>query len=112
MTPLGLRAGHVVVSACFGVCLFACLGACFVLSFMAENHSHVAQADLCILCTWRLPREIIFVAWHKAFMGCAMLKEIAVPPTLPYIASFLDCTWLTGLNLMPGERTTWRGPLC
>ena len=45
-------------------------------------------------------------------MGCAILKEMEVPPTLRYIASkaFLDCTLLTSLNLMPGQRTTWRGP--
>ena len=38
-------------------------------------------------------------------MDCAILKEIDVPPTLRYIASkaFLDCTCLTGLNLMRGE---------
>ena len=45
-------------------------------------------------------------------MGCAILKEIEAPPTLRYIANkaFLHCTWLTGLKLMPGKRTTWRGP--
>ena len=45
-------------------------------------------------------------------MGCAVLREIAVPPPLLYIASkaFFDCTLLTNLELMPGERTTWRGP--
>ena len=62
-----------------------------------------------------LPKTLhtIQVTIHvKAFMGCAILQEIEVPPTLRYIANkaFLDCTWLTGLTLMPGERTTWRGP--
>ena len=48
----------------------------------------------------------------KTFMDCAILREIEVPPTLRYIASkaFLDCTLLTNLTLMPGKRTTWRGP--
>lgn len=44
-------------------------------------------------------------------MNCAVLKEIAIPPSLLYIASraFLDCTLLGRITKLPGKRTTWRG---
>ena len=46
----------------------------------------------------------------KAFMNCAALVELAIPPSLKYIGSwaFLDCTALRRLVKMPGTRK-WRG---
>ena len=42
----------------------------------------------------------------KAFVNCAALQELAIPPSLHYIAckAFLDCTVLRGLTQMPGQR--------
>ena len=42
----------------------------------------------------------------KAFMNCAALVELAIPPSLKYIGSraFLDCTALRRLVKMPGTR--------
>ena len=47
---------------------------------------------------------------RKAFMNCAALVELAIPPLLKYIGSraFLDCTALKRLAKMPG-RHKWRG---
>ena len=49
---------------------------------------------------------------RKSFHGPRRTYEVEVPPTLRYIANkaLVDCTLLTGLKLMPGKRTTWRGP--
>ena len=46
----------------------------------------------------------------KAFMSCAALVGLAIPPALKYIGSraFLDCTALRRLVKMPGTRR-WRG---
>ena len=46
----------------------------------------------------------------KAFMNCAALVELAIPPSLRYIGSraFLDCTVFSRLVKMPG-RHKWRG---
>ena len=46
----------------------------------------------------------------KAFMSCAALVELPIPPALKYIGSraFLDCTALRRLVKMPGTRR-WRG---
>ena len=43
-------------------------------------------------------------------MNCAALPELAIPPSLHYIASraFLDCTTLRRLVKLPG-RHKWRG---
>ena len=48
----------------------------------------------------------------KAFMNCAALVELAIPPSLRYIGSgvFPDCTVFSGLVKMP-ERHKWRS-LC
>ena len=45
----------------------------------------------------------------KAFMNCEALPELAIPPSLRYIASraFLDCTALRRLVKLPG-RHKWR----
>ena len=58
------------------------------------------------LCEVRLPTIRV-----KAFMNCAALPELAIPPSLHYIASraFLDCTALCRLTKLPG-RHKWRGP--
>ena len=54
----------------------------------------------------RLPYSVV-----KAFMNCAALPELAIPPSLHYIASraFLDCALFHRLTKLPGQRTTWRG---
>ena len=46
----------------------------------------------------------------KAFMNCAALVELAIPPSLRYIGSraFLDCAVFSKLVKMPG-RHKWRG---
>ena len=46
----------------------------------------------------------------KAFMNCAALAELAIPPSPRYIGSraFLDCTVFQRLAKMPG-RHKWRG---
>ena len=47
----------------------------------------------------------------EGLVNCAALTELAIPPSLHYIASraFLDCTLLHRLTKLPGRRTTWRG---
>ena len=46
----------------------------------------------------------------KAFMNCAALVELAIPPSLRYIGSraFLDCTALKRLAKLPGKHK-WQG---
>ena len=47
----------------------------------------------------------------KAFMNCAALQELAIPPSLHLhcLQSLLGLHVLRGCARMPGKRTTWRG---
>ena len=64
-------------------------------------------------CELRItPFEVPAAQQHySTFMNCAALPELAIPPSLHYIASraFLDCSSLRRLIKLPGRKTTWRG---
>ena len=55
-------------------------------------------------------KNISHIIRVKAFMNCAALVELAIPPSLRYIGSraFLDCTALKRLAKLPGKHK-WQG---